>query len=44
MKPQLPHVRVAGFRSLQERAMGPGPVAVLVGPSGAGENVLGGRA
>jgi predicted ATPase len=40
MKPQLTHVRVAGYRSLREVKLDPGPVTVLIGPNGAGKSNL----
>jgi predicted ATPase len=40
MEQQLTHVRVAGFRSLREVELDPGPVTVLIGPNGAGKSNL----
>jgi predicted ATPase len=40
MNPRLSRVRVAGFRSLQDVTLEPGPVTVLIGPNGSGKSNL----
>jgi predicted ATPase len=40
MTPQLTHIRVAGFRSLEDVKLDLGPMTVLIGPNGAGKSNL----